>query len=108
MGTDLPLTSPLSGAIVRGIRKVIFIRSRLLMELDRAGDLRAGRQSTRGPKRVSTLTADVVGNATPVGPAPRLAGLSVNKMPLKRGIVDHLPARGRDGTWGHGICRYRG
>lgn len=29
-----------------------------------AGDLRAGRQSTRGAKRVSTLTDDDVGNAT--------------------------------------------
>jgi len=36
MGTDLPMTSPLSGAIVRGIRKVIFIRSRLLDSTGRA------------------------------------------------------------------------
>ena len=64
MGADLPLTSPLSGAIVRWIRKVIFIRSRLLDSTDRAGDLRAGRQSRPLTDRVSTAMDDIVGKVT--------------------------------------------
>jgi hypothetical protein len=64
MGTDLPMTSPLSGAIVRGIRKVIVIRSRLLDSTDRAGDLRAGRQSRPPMDGVSTRPPEVVGNST--------------------------------------------
>lgn len=53
-----------------------------------AGDLRAGRQSTRRPKRVSTLTDDSVGNATfdvggrPLGgPGPRGAGAILRSVP---------------------------
>ena len=64
MGTDLPSTSPLMGAIVRGVPRVFFIRSRLLDSTDWAGDLRAGRQSRPGNAGVSTSTGGGVGKAT--------------------------------------------
>jgi hypothetical protein len=64
MGTDLPITSPLSGAIRRWVRKVFNIRSRLLDSTVRAGDLRAGRQSRLREAGVSTSSDDDIGDAT--------------------------------------------
>jgi len=64
MGTDLPMTSPLSGAIRRWVRKVFNIRGRLLDSTVRAGDLRAGRQSRLREAGVSTSSVDDAGDAT--------------------------------------------
>src|SRR6476620_263584 len=65
MGTDLPLTAPLMGAIVRGFRKrFILIRSHLHQRGATASDLRAGGESTRRPAPKSTWRNDGVGNTT--------------------------------------------
>jgi hypothetical protein len=65
MGTDLPLTTPLMGAIVRGFRKrFILIRSHLHQRGATASDLRAGGESTRVGDAKSTGRNDGVGNTT--------------------------------------------
>src|SRR5215213_5710723 len=70
MGTDLPSTAPLRGAIVRGFRKIVVIRSRLLWCRALAGDLHAGRESTRAGSSASTPrrpTAQLEANDRPDG-----------------------------------------
>src|SRR6476619_2765302 len=65
MGTDLPLTTPLMGAIVRGFRKrFILIRSHLHQRGATASDLRAGGESTRRSTAKSTWRNDGVGDTT--------------------------------------------
>src|SRR6476620_5993166 len=65
MGTDLPLTTPLMGAIVRGFRKrFILIRSHLHQRGATASDLRAGGESTRRSAAKSTWRNDGVGDTT--------------------------------------------
>jgi hypothetical protein len=64
MGTDLPLSTAPLGAIARRKRKFIVIRSCPPSSQMRAGDLRAGRQSTRLVGDSSTGPNDDVGKAT--------------------------------------------
>src|SRR3954471_23252754 len=92
MGTDLPYARPLIGATHRERRNGFVVIRAVSLSVIHARDLRAGRQSTRRTKRVSTPSDDDVKRPTyDVGmgawrpAAPRAQRLAFDACPVATG-----------------------